>query len=894
MATDVEKLVVQIAADLSQYKKGMEQAAGVTSRQARAIEARWRQANKNLDGIGRDMARSLIAPLAGVVGALGTREILSYADAWTRAGNLIAAAGQVAGRQGRSLEGINQIAQDTRGEFGATAELYARLLRSTANVAESEREVAQATETVNKAFKAGGAASSEMAAGVLQLSQGLGSGVLAGDELRSVRENAPLLAQAIADYFGTTIAGLKKLGEEGRLTSDKVFKAILSAKGKIDGAFNATSQTIGDAVTRINNAFTQYIGQSDEGLGATGRLTAGLNALANNFDNVADTTLKVASIIAAALVGRSIGGMIAKLGIATSAVTTFVAALRTASIATAIGGLGAAAGPIGLLIGGTVATALALYYSNSKDATAGSKEYAKALKQVEDAAKRAGPAVEGAAASAAKAADEAFAAAQKKVADDFAAALEPASRDVQTFIDLWRGSDDVGVALLERIQSLISEVAKGKAPVSSLKTAIEELGKLDAFSKIAGDLSALLGGIDKASGKFKSLSDQIEKNRAAQNPPPVDPSVRQAKIDKAAADYLADAERRNKLTKDQLALEEEIARVKKDALGKGVELTDAQAKRAAQVNISGNDRRSAEGRVVRKTADSRFDQDIQSVRDRTAALVEEQRIIGLSVAEQESRRMALDLEQQALKNLREEARRKGETDLESIRLSDEQRQKIDDASEAYGRQAKALERVREKQQRAEQMASEFYESFKSGMADAITGAKSFDEALQGVLKRLGDLLINSAFDSLFKPAGGGGLFKSLVDMFKFDDGGYTGPGGKHQPAGVVHKGEVVWSQKDVRNAGGVGVVEAMRRGARGYADGGVVAAPRFSASTLPSISKASSAISVSMRSGDIVIQGSADQQTLAIMRQELARRDAEFPSRVVRAVQKARSGRVEF
>lgn len=425
MARDVESLVVSLSADIKRFESELRRANDVTNKQARAIENRWRQANKNLDGIGRNMAQSIVAPLAGVGALLGTREIMSYADAWTRAGNLIAAAGQVAGRSGRSLEGINQIANDTRGGFAETAELYARLLRSTANVATSEKEVAQATETVNKAFKAGGAAASEMAAGVLQLSQGLGSGVLAGDELRSVRENAPLLAQAIADYFGTTVAGLKKLGEEGKLTSDKVFQAILAAKSKIDAAFNATAQTIGDAVVKVNNAFTQYIGQADEGLGATGRLTAALNALADNFDKVADVTLKVAGVIAAALVGRSIGGMIVKLGLATQAVTGFVAALKTAQIATALGGLGAAAGPLGLVIGGTAAAALALYYSNTKDASEGSRELAKAMRQVEEAAKKSASAVDDAADKAAEAARRSFTAAMDQAAKNLEDTVKP-------------------------------------------------------------------------------------------------------------------------------------------------------------------------------------------------------------------------------------------------------------------------------------------------------------------------------------------------------------------------------------------------------------------------------------------------------------------------------------
>lgn len=72
---------------------------------------------------------------------------------------------------------------------------------------------------------------------------------------------------------------------------------------------------------------------------------------------------------------------------------------------------------------------------------------------------------------------------------------------------------------------------------------------------------------------------------------------------------------------------------------------------------------------------------------------------------------------------------------------------------------------------------------------------------------------------------GGGFFSSIAGAFGFDEGGYTGPGGKFEPAGIVHRGEVVWSQQDVRRAGGVHQVETMRL--RGYADGGIVDAPRL-------------------------------------------------------------------
>lgn len=86
------------------------------------------------------------------------------------------------------------------------------------------------------------------------------------------------------------------------------------------------------------------------------------------------------------------------------------------------------------------------------------------------------------------------------------------------------------------------------------------------------------------------------------------------------------------------------------------------------------------------------------------------------------------------------------------------------------------------------------------------------------------------FNSLVGGKGSSGAFdfigNSFIKLFGLADGGYTGAGDRNAPAGIVHKGEVVWSQADIARAGGVGIVEAMRLGARGYADGGVVAAPR--------------------------------------------------------------------
>lgn len=298
---------------------------------------------------------------------------------------------------------------------------------------------------------------------------------------------------------------------------------------------------------------------------------------------------------------------------------------------------------------------------------------------------------------------------------------------------------------------------------------------------------------------------------------------------------------------------------------------------------------------VPKTADSRFNDDLQDVKDRTAALREEMGLVGKSNEVQEQRRMAIDLEQKALADLREEARRKGETDLESIKLSDEQKAKIDAVSAAYAKQADELRKVHDTQERAEQAAGEFYETFKSGAIDALTGAKSLGDALSGLAEKLGDLLLNSAFDSLFKPASGGdsggtfgSLFSGIGNLIGFDKGGYTGSGGKFEPAGVVHKGEYV-IPKDMVDKVGVGGIESMMRG---FASGGLVGAMR--APSMPSLRSASSQSPVVVHFSPVIDARGADAAAVARIEQSMARQKAELPSTIIATVRKANNSNVKL
>lgn len=120
------------------------------------------------------------------------------------------------------------------------------------------------------------------------------------------------------------------------------------------------------------------------------------------------------------------------------------------------------------------------------------------------------------------------------------------------------------------------------------------------------------------------------------------------------------------------------------------------------------------------------------------------------------------------------------------------------------------------------LASTVYQRLSASAAEALAKA-----AMQAAGSSGGGIfgnLIGAVFSGLLGGGSGmsAGAYSSMTTGLYMADGGYTGPGGVHEPAGVVHKGEVVWSQADISKAGGVAVVESMRLGRRGYADGGIV------------------------------------------------------------------------
>ena len=146
--------------------------------------------------------------------------------------------------------------QQSGADYGAQLDSIAKLKMLTKGLF-NDAEAVKFTSTLDKAFKVSGTSAGEASAAMYQLNQAMTSGKLQGDEFRSVMENAPILAQKIAESMGVSMAQLKKLGSEGKITSDVIKKAVLGSADDIEAKYNQMPLTFGKVWQQAQNAGQQ-------------------------------------------------------------------------------------------------------------------------------------------------------------------------------------------------------------------------------------------------------------------------------------------------------------------------------------------------------------------------------------------------------------------------------------------------------------------------------------------------------------------------------------------------------------------------------------------------------------------------------------------------------------
>lgn len=306
--TDAAEASGQAASAMRQASDAAEQAASAAGRaadtadQATAAAKRASNANREFEdssGLAAKAANSLTQELKKLVGGyLGIQTLKKAADLSDTLVSTRTRLDQMNDGLQTTAEletMIYQAAQNSRGSFVDTLGLVSQLGTMAGSAFDNTQEVVLFAEQLNKKLAISGASGMAAQAAILQLEQGLTSGVLRGDELNSVMEQTPALAKTIADYLQVSIGDLRTMGSEGKITAAIVKNALFSAAEETNAAFEKTPMTWAQVWTTVTNIAVR----------ALDPLLSGINWVANNIDTLAPIVLATGSAFGVMLIAAN-------------------------------------------------------------------------------------------------------------------------------------------------------------------------------------------------------------------------------------------------------------------------------------------------------------------------------------------------------------------------------------------------------------------------------------------------------------------------------------------------------------------------------------------------------------------------------------------------------------
>ncbi|WP_336707653.1 MULTISPECIES: tape measure protein [unclassified Cedecea] len=279
-------------------KGGLDSLGSSTSGLSNGLDKAGRSASStasSFSGLSR-VAASLMA-------ILSVQQVAQYADAWTTLNNKLSNAIRPNQQLADVTETVFNITQQTRSSLEATATLYSRLERATRSYGASASELAKLTTIINQGFIVSGATAQEAKNAVIQLSQGLASGALRGQEFNSVNEQGNRLIVALADSMGVTVGKMRELAAQGKLTTDVVVKGLLSQGDAIGKEFANTTTTISQALEVAGNNITKFFGENSTVKSGVATFNSSIVSISENIDVLGVALTGVAAIMGSRYVG---------------------------------------------------------------------------------------------------------------------------------------------------------------------------------------------------------------------------------------------------------------------------------------------------------------------------------------------------------------------------------------------------------------------------------------------------------------------------------------------------------------------------------------------------------------------------------------------------------------
>ncbi len=264
------------------------------------------------------------------IAAFGVRELIRAGDTFVNLQNRMGALTNSVDGSAKALAHMKRIALESRSDFASVGDLFAKITFATKELGLSQKQVADATQTVANTFIISGASTIEAANASRQLAQGLASGTLRGDELNSVMEQNSALAELIAKGLGVSTTKLREMGAAGKITAEKILPALIDATAETSEIVSNMNMTVGQSVNILKTNFITLIGEIENSTGIFGKTANAVGIVANNLEILGGVVTVLAFTAIPKLIAMLNGLRIAMLANPVTAFATGLLAVMTA------------------------------------------------------------------------------------------------------------------------------------------------------------------------------------------------------------------------------------------------------------------------------------------------------------------------------------------------------------------------------------------------------------------------------------------------------------------------------------------------------------------------------------------------------------------------------------
>lgn len=249
----------------------------------KSLKSHANKTNKTLESVHFSLV-DMGVQLAAYFGYQAVSGIIRMADAWNLVNDRIKLVSDDYEAFQSNQKEVLAIANRSRVTYNGVADTFARIARNTQRLNITDMDRLKVTEAISKSLIISGATTLSAHGALVQFGQGLAANALRGQELNSVMEQTPRLSQAIADGMGVAIGDLRKMAEQGLLTSEVLVEALKGQLDAINSEFAGISPTIGQSFVVFNNNLKYFVGQLDDATQGSDRFSKTLKGLADSMD----------------------------------------------------------------------------------------------------------------------------------------------------------------------------------------------------------------------------------------------------------------------------------------------------------------------------------------------------------------------------------------------------------------------------------------------------------------------------------------------------------------------------------------------------------------------------------------------------------------------------------